>query len=121
MSENIRVGVIGAGGNTTLKHIPLLQKIPGVEIVSVANRSIKSSSEVASQFEIKNYFDNWINVVDDNSLDAIVIGTWPYLHKRLSIEALESGKHVLCEARMCMNAQEAQEMLDVSQMYPNLV
>ena len=38
MSENIRVGIIGAGGNTTLKHIPLLQKIDGVEIVSVANR-----------------------------------------------------------------------------------
>ena len=37
MSENIRVGIIGAGGNTTLKHIPLLQKIDGVEIVSVAN------------------------------------------------------------------------------------
>ena len=121
MSENIRVGIIGAGGNTTLKHIPLLQKIDGVEIVSVANRSIKSSSEVASQFEIKNYYDNWLSVVDDNSLDAIVIGTWPYLHKRLTIEALEAGKHVLCEARMCMNAEEAQEMLEVSQMYPNLI
>ena len=71
MTDNIRVGVIGAGGNTILKHIPLLQKIDGVEVVSVANRSIKSSREVASQFEIKNYYDNWINVVDDNSIDAI--------------------------------------------------
>ena len=50
MTDNIRVGVIGAGGNTILKHIPLLQKIDGVEVVSVANRSIKSSREVASQF-----------------------------------------------------------------------
>ena len=55
MYEQIKVGIIGAGANTTLKHIPLLQKIPGVEVVSVANRSIKSSSAVASQFEIKNY------------------------------------------------------------------
>ena len=58
MSDIIKVGVVGAGGNTVLKHIPLLQKIDGVEIVSVANRSIKSSSAVASQFEIKNYYDN---------------------------------------------------------------
>ena len=39
----------------------------------------------------------------------------------MTIEALEAGKHVLCEARMCMNADEAQEMLEVSQMYPNLI
>ena len=100
MSDIIKVGVVGAGGNTVLKHIPLLQKIEGVEIVSVANRSIKSSSAVASQFEIKNYYDNWIEVVHDPGLDAIVIGTWPYMHKKLTIEALEQGKHVLCEARM---------------------
>jgi len=121
MSEIIRVGVIGAGGNTVLKHIPLLQKIDGVEIVSVANRSIKSSSAVASQFEIKNYYDNWVNVVDDSSIDAVVIGTWPYMHRKLTLETLRSGKHVLCEARMCMNAVEAEEMLDCSQTYPNQI
>ena len=111
MSDTIKVGIVGAGGNTVLKHIPLLQKIDGVEIVSVANRSIKSSSAVASQFEIKNYYDNWHEVVYDNGLDAVVIGTWPYMHKKLTIEALQSGKHVLCEARMCMNAEEAMEMV----------
>jgi predicted dehydrogenase len=121
MNEIIRVGIIGAGGNTILKHIPLLQKIEGVEVVSIANRSINSSKKVASQFEIKNYYDNWINIVDDDSIDAIVIGTWPYMHKRLTIESLESGKHVLCEARMSMNTSEAQDMLDCSQMYPNLI
>ena len=121
MYEQIKVGIIGAGANTTLKHIPLLQKIPGVEVVSVANRSIKSSSAVASQFEIKNYYDNWIKVIEDSTLDAIVIGTWPYLHKTLSIEALQSGKHVLCEARMCMNSLEAEEMLSCSKRYPNLI
>ena len=121
MRDIIKVGIVGAGGNTVLKHIPLLQKIDGVEIVSVANRSIKSSSAVASQFEIKNYYDNWHEVVYDNGLDAVVIGTWPYMHKKLTIEALEQGKHVLCEARMCMNANEALEMYDCAQAYPNLV
>ena len=121
MSDVIKVGIVGAGGNTVLKHIPLLQKIEGVEIVSVANRTIKSSSAVASQFEIKNYYDNWHEVVYDNGIDAVVIGTWPYMHKKLTVEALQSGKHVLCEARMCMNAQEAMEMYDCAQSYSNLV
>lgn len=36
----------------------------------------------------------------DPTLDAIVIGTWPNMHKPLVLAALQAGKHVLCEARM---------------------
>ena len=43
MSE-VRVGIVGAGANTTAKHIPLLQAIASVEIVGVANRSEDSSA-----------------------------------------------------------------------------
>ena len=39
--DKIKIGFIGAGGNTKLKHIPGFQKIEGVELVSVANRSIE--------------------------------------------------------------------------------
>ena len=38
-NQSIRVGVIGAGANTTSRHIPGLQAIEGVEVVSVCNRS----------------------------------------------------------------------------------
>ena len=36
--ERTRVGIVGAGANTRLRHIPGLKAIPGVEIVSVASR-----------------------------------------------------------------------------------
>ena len=39
MANPIRIGVIGAGRNTRALHIPNLQKISGVEVVSVVNRS----------------------------------------------------------------------------------
>ena len=47
----------------------------------------------------------------DPDIDAIVIGTWPYLHCPITLAALEAGKHVLTEARMSMNAAEAHRML----------
>ena len=50
--SDVRVGIVGAGANTTTKHIPLLQAINGVEIVGVANRSESSSSAVAKRFGI---------------------------------------------------------------------
>ena len=53
--------------------------------------------------------------------NAIVIGTWPYLHCQATLAALAAGKHVLCEARMAMNATEAWEMYDTAQANPHLV
>ena len=53
MSEKkIRVGLIGAGGNTRALHIPGFAKQDGVEIVSVANRTRGSSQRVADEFSI---------------------------------------------------------------------
>ena len=45
--EQIRVGLIGAGGNTKSRHIPGFNKIKGVQLLSVANRSTESSEQVA--------------------------------------------------------------------------
>ena len=43
MANPIRIGVVGAGANTRKFHIPNLQKISGVEVVAVVNRSRASS------------------------------------------------------------------------------
>jgi hypothetical protein len=43
---------------------------------------------------------NWREIIDDPGIDAVVIGTWPYLHRTLVLEALRAGKHVLTEARL---------------------
>ncbi|MEC8987915.1 MAG: Gfo/Idh/MocA family oxidoreductase, partial [Verrucomicrobiota bacterium] len=78
--SDVRVGIVGAGANTTTKHIPLLQAINGVEIVGVANRSESSSSAVAKRFGIPKTYGHWEQAVADPDTNAIVIGTWPYLH-----------------------------------------
>ncbi|KAA6429319.1 MAG: oxidoreductase [Trebouxia sp. A1-2] len=117
----IRVGIIGAGGNTKKLHIPNLQKINGVQVVSVANRSLESSKKAAAEFGISKAAASWPEVIQDPEVDAIVIGTWPYLHHTLVLAALAANKHVLTEARLAMNAQEAREMLKASQGKPNLV
>ncbi|MYB76608.1 MAG: Gfo/Idh/MocA family oxidoreductase [Chloroflexi bacterium] len=120
-SEPIRVGIIGAGANTRGKHIPGLQAIEGVEIVSVCNRSSESSARAAEQFGIPTTYDNWSELVEAPDTNAIVIGTWPYLHCQATLAALAAGKHVLCEARMAMNADEAWEMYAAAQANPHLV
>jgi predicted dehydrogenase len=60
-------------------------------------------------------------VLNNPDLDAVVVGTWPYLHCPIVLEALTAGKHVLTEARLSMNAAEAHRMLDAARKHPELV
>lgn len=118
--HSLRVGVIGAGANTRTKHIPGLQAIDGVEVVKVCNRSQESGRRVADELGIPEVVTDWRDVVYDSTLDAVVIGTWPYMHKLLTVAALEADQHVMCEARMAMNATEAREMYEAARLRPHL-
>ena len=80
MSQIIRVGIVGAGNNTRVRHIPGLKAQEGVEIVSACNRSRESSERVAKEFGIPKTHANWRELVLSQEIDAVVIGTWPYLH-----------------------------------------
>jgi predicted dehydrogenase len=117
----LRVGLIGAGANTRLRHIPGLRALPDVQIVAVCNRRPTSSTAVAREYGIPRTFERWHDLVADPEIDALVIGTWPYLHCPITLAALEAGKHVLTEARMSMNAAEAHRMLAAARRHPRLV
>ena len=119
--DTIRVGVIGAGANTRDRHIPGLQAIEGVEIVAVCNRSQESGERAAKQFGIERVCTNWQDIIQAPDVDAVVIGTWPYMHRLATVAALEADKHVMCEARMAMNASEAHCMYDALRSRPHLV
>ncbi len=119
--SRLRIGIIGAGENTRKKHIPGLRAIPDVEIVAVCNRRPSSTMEVAQTYGIERTYFDWHDLVADTYIDAVVIGTWPYLHAPITLAALQAGKHVLTEARMASNAAEARQMWQTSQQLPNLV
>ncbi|MEM8550359.1 MAG: Gfo/Idh/MocA family oxidoreductase, partial [Verrucomicrobiota bacterium] len=107
--------------NTRKMHLPGFQAIEGVEVVSVCNRSEASSRKVAEAFGIPKIAHDWGELIADPEIDAVCIGTWPYLHAPCTIAALKAGKHVLTEARMAMDLAEAEQMLDAARANPELV
>ena len=121
MENKLRVGIIGAGANTRHRHIPGLRMFDDIDITSVCNRSLESSERAAAELEIPRSCNHWREITDDPEIDAVLIGTWPYLHCPVTIAALEHGKHVLCEARMAMNSTEARAMHEASKKRPDLV
>jgi predicted dehydrogenase len=121
LTQRVRIGIVGAGNNTRLRHIPGFRHIPGVDIVGVVNRSSESTARVAKELEIPRVFSDWRALVEDPEIDAVMIGTWPNLHCEVTCAALEADKHVLTEARMARNAKEAHRMCDVAHRHADLV
>ncbi len=113
-SGTLRIGIVGAGQIARDRHLPGFQAIPGVKVIGVCNRRRDSSARIAREFDIPRIYDNWEQLIDDDEIDAVVVATWPYLHCSVTLAALDAGKHVLTQARMAMNAREAQRMLDRS-------
>lgn len=117
----IRIAFIGAGGNCRRKHIPKLQAIDGVEVVGVCNRTQASSQAVCDEFGLSTVYPSTEALLADDALDAVVIGTWPNTHKDYTLAALAADKHVMVEARMAMDALEAEAMLAAARAKPDLV
>ena len=117
----LRIGFIGAGGNVRLRHVPGFRALPEVEFAGVCNRSPESSARAAAEFGIERVFNTPADLLNATGIDAVCIGTWPYRHREYTVAALRAGKHVLCEARMAMDAAEGAEMLSAAREHPGLV
>jgi predicted dehydrogenase len=119
--DTVRIGIVGFGRNTRERHYPGFKALKGVDLVSVSNRSRESGDKIAEEFDIPKVYDHWTELVASDDSDAIMIGTWPYMHCQIVLAALAAGKHVLTEARMAMDATQARMMLDASREKPHLV
>lgn len=121
MSEIIRIGVVGAGGIVRSRHVPGFHAIDGVSLDAVVNRTSESSRRAAEEFGIPRVHGNWRELATDPELDAVLVGTWPYLHAPITIAALDAGKHVLVQARLAMDAIEARAIAAAAADRPDLV
>jgi predicted dehydrogenase len=117
----VRIGIVGAGANTRLRHLPGFNSIADAQVVGVVNRTEESTQRIAQEYSIPKTYSDWRELIADDEIDAVMIGTWPNLHCEITCAALSAGKHVMTEARMARNLAEARQMLAASQAAPDLV
>jgi predicted dehydrogenase len=111
MPDKVRIGVVGAGSFTRSRTLPNFRKLADdIEVVAVANRSLASAEAVARDFEIPEALDDWRPIVERKDIDAVFIGAPPYIHLEVAAAAMESGKDVLSQTRMCRTLEEARAM-----------
>ncbi len=116
MGENpVRIGLLGASQIAPLAVISPAAKRADVEVVSVAARDPDRAASFASEHGIDLVADSYEALIADPDIDLIYNGLPPVAHARLSVAAMEAGRHVLCEKPFAMNAGEARLMAEVAE------
>ncbi len=116
MDKKLRIGIIGCGGIANGKHMPNLAKLDNVEMVAfcdlVKERAEKAAEEYGTP-DAKVYTD-YKELLKDKSIDICHVCTPNRSHSFITVDALEAGKHVMCEKPMAINSAEAKKMLDAA-------
>ena len=116
MEKTIKIGIIGCGGIANGKHMPSLAKVKGVEMVAFCDIIPEKAEAAAKKFgtpDAKTYTD-YKELLADEGIDVVHVCTPNRSHSFITVDALESGKHVMCEKPMAINSEEAKKMIDAA-------
>jgi len=108
----VRFGLIGCGDIAQKRVAPALCDSKNCDLIAVSRAQANLAQLFAQQFSAKRWYADWRELLTDREIDAIYIATPVNLHAEQTIAAAESGKHVLCEKPMALNATECDRMLD---------
>lgn len=112
-----RVGIVGSG-RIANRFIPEANVVSGVEITSVYNPNKESADAFANKHNLKACSEGYQQFLAD--VDAVYVASPHLTHYQYTKEALEAGKHVLCEIPFTLSASQAKKLYDYADAH-NLV
>ncbi len=112
MSPRPRIAIIGCGVHAQIAHIPVFKKSEDCELVALCDPDIRKIDQLGNKYSIPKKFQDFEAVLEDESIDTLIISTPNYLHAPMAISALKYGKNVLCEMPMATNLKDAKEMAE---------
>ncbi len=113
-SRKLKIGIIGAGGFAA-QHMEAFAEIPEVEVVAFMRRSEGPLREMQEQWDVPKGYTDHREMLDDPDIDAIDIITPTDSHKQYALDTIASGRPVLCEKPLALNAVDCQDMLNAAQ------
>jgi len=111
MSDTVRVGVIGAGVMGRYHCETLARRLPGAELVAVADVDEDAARRAAGLAPAAAVLTDHRALLADGSIQAVVIATPNDTHAGLIREAVRAGKHVFCEKPVALDLAGADAAL----------
>jgi len=110
--STLNFAIIGAGGISLQNHLPGLALCPDVRVQAVCDANPATLDQARSLTGAPVAAAEWSDVVARDDVHAVIIATPNFLHPDIAIAAARSGKHVLCEKPIALNAADARRMAE---------
>lgn len=106
------LGIIGAGNFTSAMILPSLKKC-NAAVKYIASSGGLSGTTLAKKFSITNSTTDYTSILNDDSVDLVLVTTRHNLHAKMVAEVLEANKHVFVEKPLALNKEELNSILEV--------
>ncbi len=110
----MKIALAGAGAFGE-KHLDGLQKIDGVEVISVVGRRLEPTQAVAAKYGIPHATTELAEALEQPGLDAVILCTPTQMHAAQAIQCLDAGKHVQVEIPLCDSLADGEAVLAKAQ------
>lgn len=107
--KDLNVAIIGLGFGA--EFIPIYQKLNGVNIYAICQRTTSRLNEIGDAFNIDVRYSNYDELLKDPNIDAVHINSPIQEHAPQSIAALKAGKHVACAVPMATSVEDCEEIV----------
>lgn len=108
MAEKLRVALIGTG-SMAQRHVNAFKSNPLVDLVAVCDANLERAKNVAQSNGIGIYCSDYMELLKNEDIDAVSVVTPTFTHKQIVLDALNHGKHVLCEKPPALNEEQVRE------------
>ncbi len=109
----IKWGIIGCG-KIADNFTQSLETLNDGELIAVGSKTPGKAKAFAEKFNVKKYYTNYEELLSNPEVDVVYIATTHNFHYENVLQALNHGKHVLCEKVFTMNAKQANHLRELA-------
>jgi predicted dehydrogenase len=121
MARKVKWGVLGVANIAVEKVIPAMQRGEVSEIFAIASRDVEKARVAAEDLNIPQAYGSYEELLADPRIEAIYNPLPNEFHVPWTIEALQAGKHVLCEKPIGLDVSDAKSLIEVRDRTKRLV
>lgn len=109
--SDLNVAIVGTGGIYRLAHGPAWRQISRARVVATCDIVKERAEQACRELKAEAAFTRIEDLLEYESIDVVDICTSSDTHAKLAIQALQAGKHVICEKPMAVTLREAAHMV----------
>jgi predicted dehydrogenase len=108
--KKFRAAIVGLGFGA--EFIPIYQNHPYAEMYAICQRDQKRLDAVGKAFGVQKRYTNYADLLRDKDVDFVHINTPIPDHARMTLQALEAGKHVACTVPMATSVEDCRRIVE---------